>query len=120
MKSRLFLPIVVAAVVAAVVGACSSTGGTSPSAVPSASHAPSVAPSESSAPSAAAVELTVFAAASLTGVMDRVKAAYEATNAGTSITVSPDSSAALGHPDPAGCPGRRVPVRRYEEPAGAR
>jgi molybdate transport system substrate-binding protein len=79
--------------VASIVSACSSTGG-SPSVAPP-TGAPSIAPSGAASPSVAAVDLTVFAAASLTGVMDRAKAAYEAANPGTTITVSPDSSAAL-------------------------
>jgi molybdate transport system substrate-binding protein len=91
MKSRLFLTIVVAALV----GACSSSGSSLPSAAPAVSVAPSAAPSAFAAPSAAAVDLTVFAAASLTGVMEKAKAAYEAANPGTTVTVSPDSSAAL-------------------------
>jgi molybdate transport system substrate-binding protein len=45
--------------------------------------------------SEAAVDLTVFAAASLSGVMDKVKPAYESTHPATTVTVSTDSSAAL-------------------------
>jgi len=77
---------------------CSGSGASSApeSAAPSA--APSVAaPSEtaSAGPSAAAVELTVFGAASLKGVLEEAKAAYEAANPGTTVTVSTDSSTAL-------------------------
>jgi molybdate transport system substrate-binding protein len=42
-----------------------------------------------------AVELTIFAAASLAGVLDIVKPAYEAAQPGTTLTISADSSAAL-------------------------
>ena len=41
------------------------------------------------------VELTVYAAASLKGALDKAKAAYEAANPGTTLTISTDSSAAL-------------------------
>jgi len=39
--------------------------------------------------------LTIFAAASLAGALDQVKTAYEASNPGTTLTISTDSSAAL-------------------------
>jgi molybdate transport system substrate-binding protein len=42
-----------------------------------------------------AVELTVFAAASLSNVLARIKPAYEAAHPGTTLTISSDSSAAL-------------------------
>ncbi len=42
-----------------------------------------------------AASLTVYAAASLTAALVKVKAAYEATNPGTTVTVSTDSSSAL-------------------------
>lgn len=45
--------------------------------------------------SAGAVELTIFGAASLSGVLDAAKAAYEAAVPGTRLTLSTDSSAAL-------------------------
>jgi molybdate transport system substrate-binding protein len=41
------------------------------------------------------VELTIFAAASLKRVLDKVKAAYEVANPGTTLTISTDSSTAL-------------------------
>ena len=47
------------------------------------------------APSAAAVELTIFAAASLKNVLAEAETAYEAANPGTDLTISTDSSAAL-------------------------
>jgi molybdate transport system substrate-binding protein len=47
-------------------------------------------------PSSEAVELTVFGAASLKGALEQAKAAYETANPGTTVTLSTDSSAALG------------------------
>lgn len=47
------------------------------------------------APSASSTDLTVYAAASLKGVIEAARAAYEAANDGTAVTVSTDSSAAL-------------------------
>jgi molybdate transport system substrate-binding protein len=41
------------------------------------------------------VELTIYGAASLKGVLEAVKAAYETANPGTTLTLSTDSSAAL-------------------------
>jgi molybdate transport system substrate-binding protein len=47
-------------------------------------------------PSAAArTELTIYAAASLTGVLEQAKAAYETADPGTTLTISTDSSSAL-------------------------
>ena len=43
----------------------------------------------------AAVDLTIFGAASLKGALDKAKAAYEAANPGTTLTISTDSSSAL-------------------------
>jgi molybdate transport system substrate-binding protein len=80
MKSRLGL----ATVLAAVLAACSSAGGASPS-----GHA-SGAPA-----SRAASSLTILGAASLKGVLDKAKTAYEAANPGTTLTVSTGSSTAL-------------------------
>jgi molybdate transport system substrate-binding protein len=45
--------------------------------------------------SAAAVNLTIFGAASLKGVLEKAKTAYEASHPGTTLTVSTDSSSAL-------------------------
>jgi molybdate transport system substrate-binding protein len=44
---------------------------------------------------AAPVELTVYGAASLKGALEQAKAAYEAANPGTTLTLSTDSSSAL-------------------------
>jgi len=75
--------------VAALVGACT-TGGTSAAV---ATSRPSVG--LSAAPGGPAVELTIFAAASLAGVLVEVKGAYEAEHPGATLTISSDSSAAL-------------------------
>lgn len=87
--------LVVAILVTSIVGACSGAGA-SPSPAPS-TAAPTVAPTEAPTepPIAEAVELTVFAAASLSKVLDAAKAAYEGADPGTTITLSTDSSAAL-------------------------
>jgi molybdate transport system substrate-binding protein len=75
------------------VAACSSAGASL-----SASRAPSAAATAaaSTAPSSAGGgELTVYAAASLKGVVEKAKTAYEAANPGTTVTLSTDSSSAL-------------------------
>jgi molybdate transport system substrate-binding protein len=69
------------------VAACSSGGGTS---TPSPSTA-AASPVTGGAPSS----LTILGAASLKGVLDQAKAAYEATNPGSTLMVSTDSSSAL-------------------------
>jgi molybdate transport system substrate-binding protein len=43
----------------------------------------------------ASVDLTIYGAASLKGVLDKAAAAYEAANAGTTLTIATDSSSAL-------------------------
>jgi len=78
---------------AALVAACSSGGGApSGGAAPTgaASNAPGAQPS-----GAAGSALTVYAAASLKGVLAQAKLAYEAGHPGMTLTVSTDSSAAL-------------------------
>ncbi len=77
------------AVLALVLTACSSGGAASPSAAQATSGA-TVAASAS-----ANVELTVFGAASLKGVLDKAEAAYETAYPGTTVTVSADSSSTL-------------------------
>lgn len=92
MRSRV---VILLTVVALLPAACSSDG-SSPS--PAASvAAPTAAASAASAapPSAASVELTVYGASSLKGVLDKAKAAYEAASPGTTLTISTDSSSAL-------------------------
>ncbi|HEY8635912.1 MAG TPA: molybdate ABC transporter substrate-binding protein, partial [Candidatus Limnocylindrales bacterium] len=90
MKSRLA---VLVGVLLLVLSACSNGGASS-----SASTAPSTAPttaSSGSASSGAPATLTIYGAASLKGVLDRVKPAYETANPGTTLTISTDSSATL-------------------------
>jgi molybdate transport system substrate-binding protein len=61
------------------------------------SAAPTIGPTTSSAvsPSVGPAALTIFGAASLKGVLEQVKVAYEAANPGTTLTISTDSSATL-------------------------
>lgn len=80
MRVRRPLPVVLATLLLA---ACSGPSGASPSA------------GTSSAPAGAAIELQVYAAASLKTVLAAAATAYEAANPGITITVSTDSSAAL-------------------------
>jgi molybdate transport system substrate-binding protein len=89
MKTRLAALV---SVVLFVLSACSNGG-----ASPTATIAPSTAPSAamSTAPSAAPATLTIYGAASLKGVLDKVKTAYETANPGTTLTISTDSSATL-------------------------
>jgi len=82
MKSRLA---VLPSVLLVVLGACSN-GGATPA-------APTTVTSGS--PSAAPAALTIYAAASLKGVLDKARPAYEAANPGTTLTISTDSSATL-------------------------
>jgi molybdate transport system substrate-binding protein len=84
----------VAVLATVLAAACSGGGGatTAPSVA-----APSAAPSaaESAMASGVAGELTIFGAASLKGALEQAKAAYEAANPGTTLTLSTDSSSAL-------------------------
>jgi molybdate transport system substrate-binding protein len=89
MKTRLAALV---SVVLFVLSACSN-GGASPAATIAPSTAPSAA--TSTAPSAAPATLTIYGAASLKGVLDNVKTAYETANPGTTLTISTDSSATL-------------------------
>lgn len=84
------------ALLAVLVAACSGAAA-SPSASPVSPAGPASAGPSSSVPSAApgATELQVYAAASLKKALAKAKAAYEAANAGVTLTVSTDSSAAL-------------------------
>ena len=77
------------ATVALVLIACSNAG----AAAPSAAHATPVTTGEVS--TSANRELTVFGAASLKGVLDKTKAAFETAYPGTTVTISTDSSSAL-------------------------
>jgi len=79
MKSRLAVLLVLVALVAT---ACSAGSSPSPSAA-------------ASAAGPAPANLTIYGAASLSGVLAKAKSAYEAAHPGTTLTVSTDSSAAL-------------------------
>ncbi|MEO8570680.1 MAG: molybdate ABC transporter substrate-binding protein [Chloroflexota bacterium] len=89
MKSRLLAHLAVTALFFA---ACSS--GTASPLAP-ASGAPRATAAASSPSSAATVEITIFGAASLKGALVKAKAAYESVHAGTTLTISTDSSSAL-------------------------
>jgi len=81
-----------ASVVLFVLAACSN-GSSSPAASIAASAAPTTATSRARSTSPAA--LTIYGAASLNGVLDKVTAAYETANPVTTLTISTDSSATL-------------------------
>ena len=83
--------VVLVSVLIFVLGACSS-GRSAPSGGVGALVAPP--PSSRTAPALPAA-LTIYGAASLKGALDKVKAAYEAANPGTTLTISTDSSATL-------------------------
>ena len=91
MRARL---VVAGAVLAIALAACSGSGAPQDS-------APTVAPTaaSSAAPATAApvtrVDLTIYGAASLKGVLEKIKRAYEAAVPGTTLTISTDSSGAL-------------------------
>jgi molybdate transport system substrate-binding protein len=92
MKARL---VVLIAAIVALIAACSSSGSSAaPSAAAPSAAAPSTAAS-AGASAAAGGEITVFAAASLKGALEKAKTAYEAAYPGTTLTVSTDSSSAL-------------------------
>lgn len=90
MRPRTAPPFVLLAVILA---ACNASGA-SPSASASAGFASA---SASASPSArpAPVELTIYGAASLSGVLDDARAAYTAEHPEVSLTISTDSSATL-------------------------
>jgi molybdate transport system substrate-binding protein len=67
------------------VAACSNAGASSSASPVAPSVAVSVAPAA----------LTIYGAASLKGVLEKVKTAYETANPGTTLTISTDSSATL-------------------------
>ena len=79
-------------IVLCALAACSSAG-VSLSASTPVSAAPTTATSGS--PTTAPAALTVYGAASLKGVLDKVKTTYEAANPGTTLTISTDSSTTL-------------------------
>ena len=80
-------PAMLVAILAIVLGACSSGAAPQPSGTPSAGAA--------AAPETETAALTIFAAASLKNALAEVKTAYEAANPGTILTDSTDSSSAL-------------------------
>ncbi|HSW42591.1 MAG TPA: molybdate ABC transporter substrate-binding protein [Patescibacteria group bacterium] len=89
-------PRIVLAVLAMIALAAFASGGASPS--PSDATAPpssTAVTAPSTAPPAEPVELIIFAGASLANALEQARAAYEAAHPGTTLTVSPDSSAAL-------------------------
>jgi molybdate transport system substrate-binding protein len=86
-RFRQALPVVVAFVLAA----CASPGGSPSASLPAASAAGSPSPSVAPAP----VELTIYGAASLAGVLDDAKTVYAAEHPGVTLVVSTDSSATL-------------------------
>jgi len=93
MKSR---PAVLASALVCVLVACAN-GTSTATAGPLATGDPTEAatPSGASSPTAASVALTIYGAASLKGVLDKAKDAYETANPGTTLTISTDSSATL-------------------------
>ena len=92
MRRRSVTTILLAALLAAACGG----GSASPSAAASVAAAATPSAAASTAPSSGiATELQIYAAASLKSVLAKVKAAYEAANAGITLTVSTDSSTAL-------------------------
>ena len=89
MKARLAALV---SVVLFALAACSNAGVFLSASTP-VSAAPTTATSGS--PTAASAALTVYGAASLKGVLDKVKTTYEAANPGTTLTISTDSSTTL-------------------------
>ena len=81
-------------VVAALLAACAGGATAAPSATTASGSSPSAAASVT--PSAVAANpLTIYGAASLKGVLDQMKTAWEAENPGSKLTISTDSSGAL-------------------------
>ncbi len=78
------------ALLALVLMACSGSASPPASAPGSSSPPPTASPS-----GAPAADLTIYGAASLKGVLEKAKSAYEAALLGTTLTISTDSSAAL-------------------------
>lgn len=91
--SKRFL--VVLAALLLVIAACTSSGAaaTPSTATPTAVATPTAAATPS--PTPVAVELTIYAAASLKGALADVKVAYQKANPGTTLTISTDASSAL-------------------------
>ena len=86
------------AFLALAIAACSSAATPGPSAAPTAGAAPASAAAiatKTAAPSTTPVSLTIYGAASLTAVLDKVKTVWQAANPGSTLTISTDSSSAL-------------------------
>lgn len=91
MKPRIVLGVFAIIALAACTGSGSSPSSTAPTAPSSSAGVTSA----SAAPPAQPVQLTIFAGASLANALEQARAAYEAAHPGTTLTISPDSSAAL-------------------------
>jgi molybdate transport system substrate-binding protein len=87
-------PLPLAIIIAALVLAGCSSAGSAALGAPDVTAAPTTG-AATLAPPADRVELLVFGAASLKGVLERAKAAYEAATPGLTLTISTDSSSAL-------------------------
>jgi molybdate transport system substrate-binding protein len=85
---------VMLAMLLATTAACSSGAAPSPSAQASA-PASTTHPSAATGSAAPPASLTIYAAASLKGALDKAKAAWETAYPGSKLTISTDSSAAL-------------------------
>ena len=78
-----------------ILAACSSGVTAAPSAGASAPPPASLAPGDAAILSVSPSSLTIYAAASLKGALDKAKAAWEAAYPGSILTISTDSSSAL-------------------------
>ena len=81
--------------VALVVAGCSSAGASTASGGAPTSAPATAASAAPASPSAAAVELTVYAAASLKAALEATQAAYATAHPGTTLVISTDASSAL-------------------------
>jgi len=91
MSRRAFGALLVALLIP--LAACSSGATSSPSAPPAAPV--SIAPGTAAGSAAVPANLTIYAAASLKGVLDNAKTAWETADPGSRLTISTDSSATL-------------------------
>ena len=89
MRSRIARTLLIVGLVAG----CGSSAGQST--IATAQPSPAFSSVASAPASGAAVDLTIFAAASLAGALDEVKVAYTSSHPETTLTISTDSSAAL-------------------------
>ncbi len=87
---------ILSGVLTILLGACSGTGSAQSASPAEPSAASSIEATASAATSASpGGGLTIYAAASLKGVLDQARTAYETAVPGTTLTISTDSSAAL-------------------------